>query len=455
MAIFNKGETGDTWVPILSEDGTIVWVKDDNSHNPPAVRKIVGAKGDKGDPFTFEDFTPEQLEELRRGIAGDGSGVVGPKGDKGDPGPQGPVGPQGPQGPQGNVGPQGPQGEPFSIKKIYSSIEEMKWDFTSEELELGDMVMINTDNVDDEDNAKVFIKGAYEFIFVVDLSGATGIQGPKGDRGPQGVQGIQGPQGEPGVQGPKGDRGEQGPKGDRGPQGEKGIQGPQGEPGVGADLDELDNRYAPIDHTHENMGGSETTTVIDSNIPDGTSGLTNLSYKFVLTEDIIIAPNETKFLPLHIAKFGAFGNAKFVNGVDTTEYTEYSFPSGRYLVGFNCLTSSPEAFEGILSLAYNTFHKDSDTSTKVTMVSYNGPFALKNSINILNSNETRKLLKVINRDSKTLIIKKDSYLLIENFTNVTTAHTHSEYVNSRILTAAEYEALTTEEKNNGVMYFVY
>ena len=34
-----------------------------------------GQKGDKGDPFRFEDFTPEQLEKLR-----------GQKGEKGDPG---------------------------------------------------------------------------------------------------------------------------------------------------------------------------------------------------------------------------------------------------------------------------------------------------------------------------------------------------------------------------------
>lgn len=38
-----------------------------------------GPKGEKGDPFTYEDFTPEQLEALR--------------GPKGDPGPQGPPGP--------------------------------------------------------------------------------------------------------------------------------------------------------------------------------------------------------------------------------------------------------------------------------------------------------------------------------------------------------------------------
>lgn len=57
----------------------------------------------KGDPFTFEDFTPEQLESLR-----------GPKGDKGDPGEQGIQGVQGEKGDagvQGPVGPQGIQGE--------------------------------------------------------------------------------------------------------------------------------------------------------------------------------------------------------------------------------------------------------------------------------------------------------------------------------------------------------
>ena len=40
-----------------------------------------GPKGDKGDPFTYADFTPDQLAAL--------------KGPKGDPGPQGPQGPAG------------------------------------------------------------------------------------------------------------------------------------------------------------------------------------------------------------------------------------------------------------------------------------------------------------------------------------------------------------------------
>lgn len=69
---------------------------------PDLVR---GPKGDKGDPFTYEDFTPEQLESLK-----------GPKGDTGEPGPQGETGPVGPQGepgvpgPAGETGPIGPAG---------------------------------------------------------------------------------------------------------------------------------------------------------------------------------------------------------------------------------------------------------------------------------------------------------------------------------------------------------
>ena len=59
-----------------------------------------GPKGDQGDPFTYEDFTTEQLAAL--------TGPQGPKGDQGEPGPQGP---QGEKGDTGDTGPQGPQGE--------------------------------------------------------------------------------------------------------------------------------------------------------------------------------------------------------------------------------------------------------------------------------------------------------------------------------------------------------
>ena len=54
-----------------------------------------GEKGDKGDAFTYEDFTPEQLAALK-GEKGD-KGDKGEKGDKGDKGDQGEQGIQGEQ----------------------------------------------------------------------------------------------------------------------------------------------------------------------------------------------------------------------------------------------------------------------------------------------------------------------------------------------------------------------
>ena len=83
-----------------------------------------GPQGDKGEPFTFDDFTEEQLEGLR-----------GPQGETGDTGPQGERGPIGDTGPQG---PQGEKGDAFTFD-----------DFTPEQREL--------------------------------------LRGPQGERGPRGV----------------------------------------------------------------------------------------------------------------------------------------------------------------------------------------------------------------------------------------------------------------------------
>ena len=169
----------------------------------------------------------------------------GPKGDKGDQGPQGapgergPQGPQGVQGPQGNVGPQGIQGvpgKPFDIKKAYDSVADMNANFSSD-LDEGDFCIIAS-NVEDKDNADLYVRQGTKMKLIVDLSGATGIQGPAG---PQGKQGVQGPQGNVGPQGPKGDKGDtgaQGPAGDtgatgaQGPKGDKGDTGPQGPKGA-------------------------------------------------------------------------------------------------------------------------------------------------------------------------------------------------------------------------------
>ena len=133
-------------------------------------------------------------EQVIKIIACSGSkGEKGEKGDKGDTGEQGV---------QGIQGVQGPQGEAFNIYKTYSTIAEMNADKVN--VEEGKFVMI-VSNVEDPDNAKLYVKGSTDFVFLTDMSGATGIQGPRGE---QGIQGIQGERGERGERGEKGDTGE-------------------------------------------------------------------------------------------------------------------------------------------------------------------------------------------------------------------------------------------------------
>lgn len=268
----------------------------------------IGPKGDKGDTGIQGERGPKGDAGIQ-GITGPQGiqGPPGPKGSQGEKGAQGPrgiqglpgknlefkwfengilgvriegeneyiktnlKGPQGLTGQQGPIGSQGKTGKPFSISKVYPSIETMNNDFNNKEIENGAFVIINSD-VNNPDNAKLYVKGITSYKYITDLSGANGIQGPPGPRGAQGIQGNPGPKGEPGdkgIQGPvgppgpqgqpgkkgdKGDPGAQGPIGPRGIQGIQGIQGergpkgesgPRGLPGT-IDYDLLDKKYLSI-----------------------------------------------------------------------------------------------------------------------------------------------------------------------------------------------------------------
>ena len=148
---YNKGEV-DSKVQAVTPDLSVYATKAEVEAKVSTVtgqKGDPGPKGDKGDPFTYADFTPDQLAALKgpkgdqgiQGVAGQ-PGPIGPKGDKGEtgdqgiPGPQGPIGPVGPkgdrgekgeqglkgdtglQGPQGPVGPQGPKGEPLRFSDL-------------------------------------------------------------------------------------------------------------------------------------------------------------------------------------------------------------------------------------------------------------------------------------------------------------------------------------------------
>lgn len=185
-------------------------------------------------------------------------------------------------------------GDAFTVVKTYPSIQAMQDDYNNPEVKKGQFVMIDTGDVENEEDSRLYLKGNTEWKFISDLSGAQGIQGlsayqvavqhgfegtedewlislkgekgetgPKGDkgdtgekgatgeRGPQGLQGerglqgVQGEKGEQGIQGPvgpKGEQGEQGIQGIQGPQGEPGPQGPKGDTGSGLNIKgELDS----------------------------------------------------------------------------------------------------------------------------------------------------------------------------------------------------------------------
>lgn len=95
----------------------------------------------------------------------------------GPQGPQGPKGATGPQGPRGPQGPQGAKGDAFAIAKTYKSVAEMNAGYATDGVLNGQFVMIDTGNVNDADNAKLYVKGAKGYTYITDLSGATGKAG--------------------------------------------------------------------------------------------------------------------------------------------------------------------------------------------------------------------------------------------------------------------------------------
>jgi hypothetical protein len=193
-----------------------------------------GKQGERGGAFTYDDFTPEQLEALRgpRGY----TGATGPQGEQGIPGERGAQGAQGipgergergetgatgATGPPGEQGPKGERGDGFSVLGYYDSLSALQ---------------AAVRNPDPGDGYGVGTAAPYD-IYIWDPVGSAwrnngplqGAKGDPGERGPQGIQGEQGPEG------PKGDTGDTGPQGPQGIQGERGLQGERGETGAKGD----------------------------------------------------------------------------------------------------------------------------------------------------------------------------------------------------------------------------
>lgn len=105
-------------------------------------------------------------------------------------------------------------GDAFTIVKTYPSIQAMQDDYNNPEVKTGQFVMIDTGDVENEEDSRLYLKGDTEWKFISDLSGAQGIQGLSAYQ--VAVQhGFEGTEAEWLIS-LKGEKGETGPKGDKG-----------------------------------------------------------------------------------------------------------------------------------------------------------------------------------------------------------------------------------------------
>ncbi|WP_296807252.1 hypothetical protein [uncultured Methanobrevibacter sp.] len=211
-----------------------------------AIGRVVGdtgEKGDTGDAFTYDDFTPEQLAGLKgdtgdtgpagpKGDTGD-KGETGAKGDTGDTGETGATGEKGEQGLKGDTGDTGATGDTgpagakggtgatgigTTIKGSYNTYQELvNAHPTGND---GDSYLVNG-------SLYVWLNNAWENV--------GNIKGEKGDTGNTGSQGVKGDTGDSGA---KGDTGATGPKGDTGATGAAG-QGSDEEAGWKLPVDQI------------------------------------------------------------------------------------------------------------------------------------------------------------------------------------------------------------------------
>lgn len=66
-------------------------------------------------------------------------------------------------------------GKPFTVAKTYASEAEMNEGFATDDVAVGEFVMISTKDVNDEENARLYVKEESSYVYVCDLSGYQGL----------------------------------------------------------------------------------------------------------------------------------------------------------------------------------------------------------------------------------------------------------------------------------------
>ena len=192
-----------------------------------------GPKGDKGDTFIYEDFTEEELEELRASISSYYKKEESHYQTKAADETTIPIGITGFRDTDVLI---------VDINGL-TLIPEVDYTVSGTNIVLMKPVDVETllhfiviRNVAITENDYEKLKGDTGPQGPKGETGAAGPQGPKGETGATGPQGPKGETGATGPQGPKGDTGPQGEKGEKGDTGATGPQGPQGEQGINATI---------------------------------------------------------------------------------------------------------------------------------------------------------------------------------------------------------------------------
>lgn len=158
-------------------------------------------------------------------------GAIGFAGSQGIQGFTGSSGFAGSQGIQGFSGSKGDTGMGFTIAKVYVSVAALLADTSPTGIVAGQFALIETGNVEDAENSRLYLWDGVQYIYVTDLSGAQGIRGFAGSQGAQGFTGSSGFAGSQGIQGFTGSQGIQGFSGSQGIQGFTGSSGFTGSQG--------------------------------------------------------------------------------------------------------------------------------------------------------------------------------------------------------------------------------
>ena len=160
-----QGKTGYYYTPSVSKDGILSWTNSGNLSNPDPI----SIKGPEGKAATIAVGTVSTGEE--------GTNVIVTNTGTTNNAILNFTIPKGSKGDKGDIG------EPFRITKVYTSVGDMNADYNNEEVNIGNFVIIETGNVDHPDNSKLYVKTDSGYSFITDLSGSQGITGPKGDVG--------------------------------------------------------------------------------------------------------------------------------------------------------------------------------------------------------------------------------------------------------------------------------